>query len=68
MTPIWCEIVCARCASTVSGRFTRRNIDRASMRRTAHASGWVVRDNDWLCRSCADKQTDTDMLAKMESR
>lgn len=56
---IWCEIVCASCATTTAGRFTSKTLPRREMYADAEADGWKWRhspddgQNDWFCRTCA---------------
>lgn len=52
--PVWCELVCRDCASTIAGRFAWDRLPKREMRAFAKAGGWEIDlDGDWLCRGCA---------------
>lgn len=50
--PIWCEIVCVKCANTTAGRFNYSSLKKNEMRNEAYREGWRITNDDWLCKEC----------------
>jgi hypothetical protein len=49
--PVWTELVCRVCGSTVAGRFTRSTVNRRDMKAEALAAGWALTEDrrEWFC-------------------
>lgn len=52
--PVWCEIVCSKCADVVAGQFNFRVLNKPTLRNEAVRNGWRLVANDWLCKECIE--------------
>lgn len=53
--PVWCELVCCKCASTCAGQFNFKTLNKVAMKNEAQRQGWKLIANDWLCGECIAK-------------
>lgn len=56
--PVWCHIVCRKCAATTAGQFNYNVMNRPTMRNEALRNGWRIVANDWLCLTCINGELD----------
>jgi hypothetical protein len=51
---VWCEIVCIKCSEAHAGRHvTDSRIPKRELIKEAKEGGWVFKDQDAYCHSCA---------------
>lgn len=55
--PVWCEIVCSKCANTTAGQFNRKTLNKVTMRNEAIKQGWRIYADYWVCKECIEKVT-----------
>lgn len=49
---VWCEIVCNKCSTTGSGRWSYSTIPRKDLAKSVKDRGWESLGDDWYCNGC----------------
>lgn len=62
---IWCELVCAQCSRTRTGRYTSGALPRRALMKDARSAGWVFADDNAFCSpQCRERYRDFDVALK----
>jgi hypothetical protein len=55
-TEIWCEIVCAKCATANIGQYATGRIPRKELKAQARSAGWLFDGDEAFCSAeCKDE-------------
>ncbi|WP_404995397.1 hypothetical protein [Cupriavidus pauculus] len=60
-TEVWCELVCACCATSSFGQYTTGGrVPRKALKAMARAAGWVFAGDESFCRAACRVQHEAD--------